>query len=114
MDATFINSSYIQCVTPIPRLSTFTENIIKHIGITINGYEFFDSPTYGNVNFTYHPPIGIKSISPPYGPIIGGTLVTIIGENFVDGIMYQIESESTAQTAIFYHHRNSSYYTIKN
>eukprot|EP01083_Nonionella_stella_P148560 470524_1 len=79
--ATYINESHVQCVTPVVELTSFTQNIVKHIGITLNGIDFFDSPTYGNATFTYHGPIQITSLWPPYGPVSGSTTLTFTGHN---------------------------------
>eukprot|EP01084_Bolivina_argentea_P305214 527256_1 len=76
-----------------------TQTVISHIGISLNGIDFFDSPTYGNVNFTYYPPVQITSISPSFGPISGGTLLTLKGYNFMEPILYKIGLNDTTLIA---------------
>ena len=92
--ATFINESWIQCVTPPMALPSMDSDVMVQIGVTLNGIDFFDSPSFGIANFTYHSPIEINEISPTFGPLTGSTVITLFGTNFVDGMLYRIGSDA--------------------
>ena len=90
--AVYVNNSYIKCVTlPLEAaLDSLNDNggdgtlITKTISFTMNGIDWFDNAT--SVQFSWHPPIVISSINPPFGDVNGGTVITIYGSNFVNGI----------------------------
>ena len=69
-------SSVNQSICSVP-FSTTTNLTIQ---ISTNNHDFFDVTL-----FSLHSPIIITSLIPAFGPSSGGTLITILGEQFVSG-----------------------------
>ena len=75
----YINSTWIKCITP-------AEDTHLGGGVTVqvsnNGADY----TSSKAAFTYMPAFQIVSIEPTSGPITGGTVLKLFGENFIDDI----------------------------
>ena len=84
VEAEFISSVRIRCVSPPGKLGEFVP-----LQVTINGQDIADSPVAQT--FAY---IGVPSISnilPAAGPSTGGTVIYLTGKDFVDMSKYPEE-----------------------
>ncbi len=82
ISATFINSTMISCLTPTVEMAGLSSDLTESVFISLNGMNWFHDPN--NVNFTWHAPIHVTRVSPPFGSVSGGTVVTITGTGFAD------------------------------
>ena len=77
VNATVISSVQMICVAPV-----MTAIGPKTLEITLNGVDKHVSP----VEYTYYNQAILRGLMPPGGPSAGGTIVTISGVNFADGL----------------------------
>eukprot|EP01084_Bolivina_argentea_P276842 472468_1 len=73
VEATVINTSAIECITPFSD-EFYGETLIE---VTLNSWDFYLCDS----RFTYLPYPLIENIYPIHGPIEGGTVITIYGQN---------------------------------
>jgi hypothetical protein len=83
MNATIVDSETILCDSPPLPIGEGFEMVNGsapwyNISISLNGKEFVTAKT----KFVYYVDPTIKSVTPSFGPISGGTLSKIIGEGF--------------------------------
>ena len=74
----YVNETAIKCITP-PR---FAGNAVV-VGLTLNGVDF-SLASAENMSFTYREGPSIHRVTPKYGSVLGGTLVTVEGKH-LDG-----------------------------
>ena len=101
-NATFISPSQISCSTPAPTWASEddgTEMYSVLVGLKSN-VSGFDCLTKGIFHFNQKPSI-LHSLSPSYGPISGGTLLSIYGDGFYSYTESYEEYNMTYKTSPF-------------
>lgn len=89
VDATFISAREVRCVTPIREVGTMVKLYVSTGGL----HNFSDN--YATAVYWNEAPITqrltrVSSISPTFGPIHDGTVVTAIGTNFAPTGAYEL------------------------
>mmetsp|Transcript_28786 Transcript_28786/g.25974 ORF Transcript_28786/g.25974 Transcript_28786/m.25974 type:complete len:908 (-) Transcript_28786:1267-3990(-) len=84
VEAEYINTVRIRCTSP----PDTKDNYVK-LTLTYNGEDLPEEQEAAFFTFTDKPVL--KSISPTSGPTTGGTLISVVGENFVDLSRYPEE-----------------------
>ncbi|CAN0054030.1 unnamed protein product, partial [Heterosigma akashiwo] len=72
-EATLVSNWEVECLTP----AWDVEETVT-VEVTANGLDY----SMSGIKFTFHRPAKAYAISPPFGPEVGGTPVTIYGANF--------------------------------
>ncbi|MFN9944306.1 MAG: IPT/TIG domain-containing protein, partial [bacterium] len=75
--ATVVSDTELECISP-PIGGSVAVSV--DFSVTWNGQEFASS----GIAFQYLPDAFVLAVSPAFGPVSGGSLVTVFGGNFVD------------------------------
>ena len=75
-NATWLNTTALACVAP-----AFAGELPGSVAVRMSN-NLFDF-TEDSVAFTYLPEVQVTSVMPPNGPLLGGSLVTVRGNNFL-------------------------------
>ena len=95
-DAQILSGTKIRAITPpFNRQSSIVNRQSVDVLVT-NPASLSDTLTGG---FTYVPPPVVTAISPQRGPVVGGTEITITGENFQDGANVKIGENPATDVA---------------
>ena len=88
----FISKSKVECTTPAGKAG----QVVSHL--TLNGIDFYESP----VPFEYHNQISLRSFSPKSSHSIGGTHITLEGDNFLNSSDLKCSFGGIVVQAVFY------------
>lgn len=78
--ATVISDTEIRCDSPDIHLKPYYKQVYFNVSVTLNGND--RSNNTGNIRFGYYDFQSLYDISPNFGPISGGTVVYVRGDNF--------------------------------
>jgi len=89
--ATFVSPSIVQCVAPAVSYG------VSSVEVSNNGFDF----SFDVVEYLYHLPVYLSSLSQSHGPAAGGTAVTIFGDRFLDTVTTQCRFGNLTVPALF-------------